>query len=150
MNEIWTPRELGFQLDKKSKYDELEQIKLSPFYGKTHKDVFLAALALGYRKGHKAALKKRFGFRFFESVTPAEQWVLVSIAIKEMGNLEALAGEANQRKIWELAEEYANVGIDELYSNIMETGNKGLVLKEMEKDIRKAFEKAGIKDKPSA
>ena len=136
-NKIFEPRELGFPESRRSLYKQLVEDKFSPFYGRPLKDVFLCAFALGHKKGKKEEVLKRRADIRFESLSHQEKWLLISVAVKEMGDVVLLTEEEKQRKIWSIAEEYANVGIKLLHDTIYQTGYEGLGTKLLEDELRK-------------
>lgn len=140
-NNFFEPRELGFPEDKRDKYKQLVEDKYSPFHDKQLKDVFMCAFALGYKNKKKEAVKKRRPDIRFESLDASEKWILISVAITELGNIDSLLEEKNQRKVWEIAEEYANGGIAALHELVFKTGYEGISVKAIESELREALEK---------
>jgi len=136
-NKIFEPRELGFPESKRPLYAQLVEDKFSPFYKRPLKDVFLCAFALGYKKGKREEVLKRKADIRFESLSTPQKWLLISVAVKEIGDVTMLTEEEKQRKIWVIAEEYANVGIKLLHETIYQTGYVGLGTKLLEDELRK-------------
>lgn len=140
-NEFFEPREMGIPAEKRDRYTQLvEGDKASPYYGRPLKDVFMCALALGYKNQKREKLDKRRADIRFESLTPKEKWVIIAIAIKELGGVSPLGSEDGQRQIWQIAEEYAKGGIDILHALIYSGGYSGLAIKMLESEVRDAVE----------
>jgi dnd system-associated protein 4 len=101
-------------------YKELTEGKdplSSPFL--TMKDVFMWAACLGYRRGERRSLAgNRVTIFRWAQFTPRRDipW-LRGLAIAETGDVEVLQRQA---EILMIAEEYANSGIHELHSSVLD------------------------------
>lgn len=112
------PRDIALETgEKHKKVSKLVQDKLSPFYKTTMKQVFMYALGIGLRNRKRTPLKKRTGAIPYTTFNDADLSIIKAIAIAEKGNVDILFGE-NKRKIFQIAEEYANGGIDLLYYQV--------------------------------
>jgi dnd system-associated protein 4 len=89
---------------------------------RTMKDVFLWAAALGFKKGERRELtgKRETIFRWAQFSPQTDLPLLKALAIAKTGDVEVLA---RQEEILTIAEEYANAGIHELRTQVLqETG----------------------------
>jgi dnd system-associated protein 4 len=82
---------------------------------KTMKDVFLWAASLGYKRGERRPIsgKKLTIFRWAQFSSQTDIPIIKSISLSDDINVLL-----NQDEMLNVAEEYANVGIHELRSNI--------------------------------
>ncbi|VVB99057.1 Uncharacterised protein [uncultured archaeon] len=133
---IFEPRELGIQESKRPLFKQLTEDKFSPFYGRPLKEVFMCAFALGYKRSKKEEVIKRKADIRFESLSEQQKWILISVAIKAMGDITLLTEEEKQRRIWEIAEQYANGGIKLLHDIVYQSGYEGLGTKLLEDELR--------------
>jgi len=108
------PRDLALEAgEKHSKVEDLVENKLSPFYRKTMKEVFMYAMGIGFKNGKRVRLKKRKAVIPLSTFVDADRSLIKAIAIAEKKSVDVLFGE-NVKEIFEIAEEYANGGIDML------------------------------------
>jgi len=134
------PRDISVEHGKKhQKFKELIESKLSPFYKKTMKDVFMYALGIGFANNKRAKLKKKAGTIPLRTFNENDKALIKSIAIAETGSMDVLFGE-NIKEAFDIAEEYANGGIDTLYSLVFgdEPGDPD---RKMEQELRIIIEK---------
>jgi dnd system-associated protein 4 len=108
-------RDLAYE--NKDDYEKLTKDRLSPFYKRDYRDVFLLALAMGVSKNMSRPLKKRIPNIPLRGFTEEEKWFLKSIAISKTGNMEILS---DSKEIFKIAEEYANGGIKLLVREVFE------------------------------
>ncbi|HNP87516.1 MAG TPA: hypothetical protein PKK78_15310 [Kouleothrix sp.] len=89
----------------------------APF--RTMKDVFMLATCLGYRRGLPKPIvgKKQQIFHFTQFSEQADMPILKAIAIAKTGDIQVLADED---LIVQIAEEYANAGIQELKAQVVD------------------------------
>jgi len=131
----WLPRDLALEVGERHKrVVELVENKLSPFYKKTMKEVFMYAMGIGFKNGKRVPLKKRTGVIPLRTFSDAEISLIKAIAITEKRSVDVLFGE-NVKEAFETAEEYANGGIDMLYYQVFgdEPGDPD---KKMEQHLR--------------
>ena len=95
---------------REREYEELYKSARSPFKGMELKKIFLYSVAIGYYKNKRSPLEKPLHdlFQAARTLTPEEEWFIKSIAIKTAGDLSILS---NERKVLNIAEEFANAGI---------------------------------------
>lgn len=89
----------------------------APF--RTMKDVFMWAAILGYRDGERRPItgKKVTIFRWAQFSSQIDVPLLKALAISDNGNVDVLI---SQDEILIIAEEYANAGIHELRTSVMD------------------------------
>jgi dnd system-associated protein 4 len=132
MNITNAPRDLRYS-DKHSKmYEDLKtDASLSPFAGATYKDIFLYAMAYGYRHGLSEDLEKPRPNIPLSVFSEEEQWLIKSIAVSEASSLEILSDE---KSVYETAERYANGALETIYAEVF-GGKPGEPYKRMMQDI---------------
>ena len=121
-------------IDKKDRelYDKLEEI----FQGKTRKEQFLFAMAIGFKNNVSRPLGTKEGFFLVKDLRPEDEALLDALAIFEEGP-EILS---NKEKIFRIAEEYAHAGIRILADEIT-SSSFGSFVKKFEKELFELFEK---------
>lgn len=84
---------------------------------RTMKDVFMLAACLGYRRGQSRAISgaKRQIFHWAQFSEQVDVPILKAIAIAVTGDVQILA---DQERIVQIAEEFANAGIQELRAQV--------------------------------
>jgi len=112
--------------------------KDSPFAGSQNKDVFLAAMVVGYHEGSKIELKNKEGYVREEYLNPRELALIRAIAVTDKGNLEVLL---DKQEIFSIAEQYATGGIEILKAKAL-SGEYGSYTKKLESELLRAHEKA--------
>jgi len=133
----WLPRDLALEVGERHKrVVELVENKLSPFYKKTMKEVFMYAMGIGFKNGKRVPLKKRTGVIPLRTFSDAEISLIKAIAITEKKSVDVLFGE-NVKEAFEIAEEYANGGIDMLYYQVFgdEPGDPDKKMEQRLRDI---------------
>jgi hypothetical protein len=125
-------------VDKKdiSSYDLLRQ-KPSPFANGQNKDIFLAALVVGYHEGVKLPLKSKEGYFRTEYLKSEEKALIKSIAVATTGDLNVLLDE---QRIYSIAEEYATGGISLLLDRV-QNDSYGSYAKKLENELLQIFGK---------
>jgi len=121
---------------KHKKVSELVDNKLSPFHNKTMKEVFLYAMGIGLRNGKRIPLKKKTQAIPLTSFTPSDIALIEAIAISEKGTVDMLFAD-KAKEILDIAEEYANAGIDILHYQIFgeEPGDPDRKIEQVVRDI---------------
>lgn len=100
------PRDLCYE--NKELYEKLTREKGSPFFGREYREIFMVAMALGFKNKSMIPLKKKIPQIPLRAFSTEEKWVIKFIAIKEEKNIEILS---NLKKAYNIAEEYANGGL---------------------------------------
>lgn len=117
--------------------------KGSPFENSQNKDVFLAAMVVGYHEGGRIGLKNKEGYVREEYLTDEERTLIRAIAVSAEGDLNVLLDE---QKVYSIAEEYAAGGISLLKMRIL-SGEYGSYVKKLESELLHVFDKM-IKTQP--
>lgn len=78
---------------------------------KDNKHLFMLCLSLGYKTKNKKPVNSPVGLLNVQSFSEDDLWTIVSIAVKEKGDLNIITDGAEMKKI---AAEYAYGGLDEL------------------------------------
>ena len=109
-----------FFVDEKAHklFRDLVDTKGSPFYKKDLKDVFIFSMALAFKLGKKKPLEKKKDIADISVFTESQLLLIKSVAVTAENNLEVLLDE---KKKFEIAEEYANAGIYILHEIIFES-----------------------------
>lgn len=91
--------------------------EMTPF--RTMKDVFMLAACVGYQRGqrHPITGSKRQIFHWTQFSEQVDVPILKALAIASTGDIMVLA---DQQKILQLAEEYANAGIHEINTHVLD------------------------------
>jgi len=129
------PREIDLEAgERHSKVLKLIDDGSSPFYKKTMKQVFMYALGIGFRNHKRVQLKKRTAVIPYSAFSDADRSIIKAVAIAEKNSIDVLFGE-NVQEMFEIAEEYANGGIDLLDYQVFgpEPGDPD---KKMEQNLR--------------
>lgn len=110
----------------------------SPFAGCDNKDVFLAAMAVGYNEHAKMEIQKgrRDGYFFSDNLKPDELAIVRAIAVAEEGSLNVLLDE---QKVYSIAEQYASGGVRLLKNNVF-SGEYGSYAKKLESDLLRHYD----------
>lgn len=102
-------------------FSELTESEDSPFHGENLNDLFVFAACYGYNKGLRTELEdSRHALFQRRSLSESQVWILKSIAVKEVEDSEMLKDGAG---IYEVAREFANGGVNQLYSQYTGPGN---------------------------
>jgi len=145
------PRDISLEAgEKHKKVLKLVQNKLSPFYKKTMKEVFMYAMGIGFRNEKSMTLKKRTGVIPSRTLSDADLALIKAVAITEKKNVNVLFGEYI-KKMFQIAEEYANGGIDLLYYQVFgdEPGDPDRKMEQYLRDILREIKTRKPVSKPS-
>jgi hypothetical protein len=131
-------------VDKKD-LDDWKRLKEkdSPFTGSDNKDIFIAAMIVGYHEGSKIELKSKEGYFFSDNLKPEELALIRAIAVSEKGSLNVLLDE---QKVYSIAEQYAAGGV-KLLKNKIFSGEYGSYARKLESDLLRQYEK-NLQHKP--
>lgn len=125
------PDRLSIDKQHREKY---EYIKDKLPEGTENIDVFVLAMAWGYKEDRSLALESKWGYVRFDSVDEKSMSLIRALAASKSGDLEILARPA---ELFSLAEEYANGGILILYDEL-----KGADVDSIEVELTSALQKA--------
>jgi dnd system-associated protein 4 len=92
---------------------------------RTMKDIFMLAVCLGYRRGQRKPIigSKRQIFHWAQFSDHFDIPILKSISISTTNGIQVLS---EPERIVEIAEEYANIGIQEINSHYINNGSYNL------------------------
>ena len=126
-------------IDKKDVADftSLRERKDSPFANAQNKEIFLAAMVVGFHEGGRIEVKNREGYIRTEYLSDEERALIRAIAISAEGGLNALLDE---QKVYSIAEEYATGGISLLKAKVF-SGEYGSYVKKLESELLRTHEK---------
>lgn len=136
-------------VDKKDLEDfrKLVKEKYSPFADCQNKEIFLAAMIIGYHEGGRIPLKSKEGFFRKEYLSDEEHALIRAVAVSSEGSLNVLLDE---QKVYSIAEEYATGGIALLKARVF-SGEYGSYAKKLESELLRTFRKiAEEKPRPQA
>ena len=126
-------KRLSYGEENQEYYQTLKRVSKSPFYNEDMTKIFISAMALGYKKGLKKKLKKREGALHGPSFTPQEKWLMIALYMKE-NTKHGVNVLFEPDEIFNLAEEYANGGLQSLWDIYNSTVEP---VEELEKELRK-------------
>lgn len=126
-------------VDKKD-IDDFNRLKEkdSPFAGCQNKDIFLAAMVVGFNEGSKIELKSKEGYVREEYLTEEDRTLIKSIAIAEDKDLKVLA---DKQKVFLIAEQYATGGIVLLKAKVFGVEQYGSYAKKLKSELLRECEK---------
>jgi len=109
--------------------------KDSPFVGAQNKDVFLAAMVIGYKERSKIELKKKEGYFRKDYLTDQDIALIRAISVSDEDSLNVLL---NEQKVFSIAEQYAAGGIKLLKTRVF-SGEFGSYGKKLESELLRAY-----------
>lgn len=125
-------------IDKKDLADFIRlKEKDSPFANSQNKDIFLAAMVVGYHEGGRIELRNKEGYFRTEYLTDEERALIRAIAVATERNLNVVLDE---QRVYSIAEEYATGGISILKAKVF-SGEYGSYAKKLESDLLRTFQK---------
>lgn len=123
---------------KKLIWKEGKGYEASPFKDRTYAEVFLCAMALGFKNKSREKFKgKRIPQISIDALKEKGRNLILSLAISESNDLEILY---DPKAVYDIAEEYANGGIPLLLKLVKPENNIGSPLLRMEEMIFKDIE----------
>jgi hypothetical protein len=102
-------------------------------YGKTRKDQFLFAMAIGFKNKVKRPLESREGFFLAKDLHTEDEALIDIVAIYDNDSVDLLQ---KREEVFKIAEEYAHAGIRLLYDEAT-SGQPGSYFKKLELDLVK-------------
>jgi hypothetical protein len=126
--------------DDRQLYDAL---KVDPFFhGQRNRNLFLLAMAVGYKNELREPLTKReiSGYFLEKDMKPEDHALVDMVAVCEMKSVDVLAKRSEAFKI---AEEYAHGGI-RLLSDQLRSTPHGSFEKLLERELQELREKLGL------
>ena len=114
--------------------DKFEYIKDKLPEGTENIDVFILAMAWGYKEDRAQQLKSKYGVVRFDSIDPKSMNMIRALAASKSNDLNVLS---SQKDIFKIADEYANGGLIILYDEL-----EGSDLDSIEVELTSALQKA--------
>lgn len=140
MNMTNPPRDLSYSKRHAEIYEKLKNDSLSPFCGAIYKDIFLYAMAYGFRHNLNASLERPQANIPLSAFSEEDKWLIKAIAIYKADSLEILSDE---KQVYEIAEQYANGAIKSIYAEIL-GGKPGDPCKRMVQEILEEYKKENV------
>ena len=106
-----------FYIDKEDRpyYQKAIEENIVNFKNKNQKEQFLLAMAIGFENDQKRELKTKDGFFFSNYLGSEDKTLINALAIHVHGGSDILA---NEKEVFEIAEQYASAGIRILAESI--------------------------------
>lgn len=110
----------------------------SIFLGKGDKELFIIAMAFGFKNKARISLPNRetSGYTRTSYLTLQDKALIYAVALKEKGSVEVLS---DKEEVFKIAEEYAHGGIKILHDTI-ESTQFGSFSKQFEKKLYEIYE----------
>lgn len=133
------PKNLNIDEGSDDMYQELSEKPIFRKRDAPMKSIFLYSLALGWcsKPRIRKQLKKKKGSIPSSTLSEDEVWLLNAIAFVETGDINIILDKS---KVAEIAEEYANSGIEKLYSIIMDPHNFSDDYRKLDEHVMKLSE----------
>jgi len=133
-------------IDKKDRmlYNKLDQVNLLRFKGergRTRKEQFIFALAIGFDNNLSIPLETKEGWFNTRDLQPEDRMLFNAIALYKQKTEEVLLNEID---IFKIIEEYAHVGIKILCDKVKSTQFESFS-KRLEKELFDLYDKIKIK-----
>lgn len=126
------PRNLDIDRKKHPLYKELSEHDIFKNYTAPMKEVFMYAMALGYYNKQYYPLERRDNPIPVGTLTDEQKWLIYSIALSERKDNPFILLDID--KVVDIAEQYANGGITDLYNLIMHP-EQGDILNELDNQV---------------
>jgi len=106
-----------FYIDKEDRpyYQKALEENIINFKNRNQKEQFLLAMAIGFENDQKRELKTRDGFFFSNYLGSEDKTLINALAIHVHGSSDILA---NEKDVFDIAEQYASAGIRILADSI--------------------------------
>jgi len=106
-----------FCIDKEDRpyYQKAVDENVVNFKNKNQKDRFLLAMAIGFENDQKHGLKTRDDFFYSHDLGTEDRALINALAIHKHGSADILA---NEKEVFDIAEQYASAGIRILADSI--------------------------------
>lgn len=124
------PDRLYIDKSDRKLYDD-DTLNIEIFSGKTRKEQFLFAMAVGFKNKIKRSLDSREGFFLAKDMHSEDEALLDAVALHDKGYAEILS---DREEVFKIAEEYAHAGI-KLLSNEVTSGQPGSYIKKFEVEL---------------
>lgn len=110
-------RDIHIDSKRRKMFEALQDSEDSPFFESENHDLFMFALGYGRANTMPETIKNEKGAFFGRgSLSELQQAVIEAVAVEEERDIRVLR---DQRMVYEIAEEYANAGIDLLHGRVL-------------------------------
>ena len=120
------PDRINIDKNDRELYDKLEEI----FQGRTRKEQFLFAMAIGFKNDVRRPLKTKEGFFLIKDLRPEDDALINALGMYKKGT-EVLS---NKEEVFRIAEEYAHAGI-KILADEVKSSSFGSFTKKFEKEL---------------
>ena len=124
------PDRLYVDKEDRELYDH-DTVKNEILRGRTRKEQFLFAMAIGFKSQVKRPLGTREGFFLAKNMRPEDEALIDAVAIHKTGSADVLS---DREVVFRIAEEYAHAGIRLLYDSVT-SGQPGSFFKKLEVEL---------------
>lgn len=132
------PRDIRIEEEKHPYFDELSGDTRSPFHDADYKDIFVFAAAYGFHIGSRVPLEGQTRALVNRpSLTESQEWIVKSIAIKEVEDGRILRDGG---QMFDIIHAYGNGGLEDLYKMYKRPGN---MYKELSNQVIEAYQNLG-------
>lgn len=129
-------RDVHVDEERYEMFKELQDSENSPFYQAENHDLFMFAVGYGREKSMPEKIKNgEHAFFGRSQLSDEQQAVIEAVAVEEERSVHVLR---DQRRVYKIAEEYANSGIDELYGRVF--GPEDEPLSELTLEVNQTYE----------
>jgi hypothetical protein len=109
-------RDLHIDEERRDMFESLQNSEDSPFYQASNHDLFMFALGYGRSNTMPETIKNnKTAFFGRTSLSERQQAVVEAVAVEEERDVRVLR---DQRMVYEIAEKYANAGIELLHGRV--------------------------------
>jgi hypothetical protein len=130
-------RDVHIDREQHEMFTELQETEESPFYGATNHDLFVFTVGYGMKYTVPKNTEDELAFFGRHQLSEMQQTVIEAVAIKEERDVRVLR---DKRRVYEIAEEYANAGVEKLYGRVF--GPEDDPLSEITVEIKESYEQA--------
>lgn len=117
-------------------FTDLKNSEESPLYEAENHDSFMFAVGYGRRHSEPQPTESEEHAFFGRSqLSDTQRSVLEAVAVSQEGTVQVLR---DQRRVYELAEQFANAGVKKLYQRVFE--EDGDPLSELTLEVKEAYE----------
>lgn len=117
-------------------FTELQESEDSPFHQADNHDLFMFAVGYGRQNAMPEKIKNEEHAFFGRSqLSEDQEAVIEAVAVEEERSVHVLR---DQRRVYEIAEQYANSGINELYGRVF--GPEDDPLSELSLEVKQMYE----------
>lgn len=129
-------RDIHIDKERREMFNSLQESQDSPFYQATNHDLFMFALGYGNANTMPQEIKnEKAAFFGRTSLSEHQQAIIEAVAVAEERDVRVLH---DQRQVYEIAEKYANAGIDLLHGRVF--GPDDEPLRELAVELNEEYE----------